>query len=64
MQTIKHRNINPFMYNLLTPLQEETGLKALVNTSFSAKRMPFIHNIKDAINDHGEMGLKHLVTNG
>ncbi|MFW5978601.1 MAG: carbamoyltransferase C-terminal domain-containing protein [Bacteroidia bacterium] len=50
IQTIKHRNTNPFMYDLLTLLQEETGLKALVNTSFSAKRMPVVHNTKDAIN--------------
>lgn len=64
IQTIKHRNSNPFMYDLLTLLQEKTGLKALINTSFNAKGRPIVHSPKDAINEAGEMGIKHLVVNG
>jgi len=64
IQTIEERTQNPYLFDLLSYLDEAKGIKALINTSFNAKGKPIVHTEKDALNEAKEMGLEFVVLNG
>lgn len=64
IQTIESENDNPFMYRLLSLLDEKYGVKALINTSFNIKGEPIVHTPDGAIQSAKNMGLNCVVVNG
>ena len=63
-QTIFEREENPFLFDLLTYLDENNGIKALINTSFNAVGEPIVHTVEDAQKSAEKMKLDGLVLNG
>ncbi len=64
IQTIRDEKQNPFMYHLLTKLDECYNVKAIINTSFNKKGEPIVHQPEDAIKSAKEMNLDAVVING
>ena len=64
IQTIFDKEDNPFLYDLLTLLQEQYNVKALINTSFNRKGKPIIHTAEDALREGHEMQIDAVVLNG
>lgn len=64
IQTLSHREENPFLYDLLTLTEKQYGIKALLNTSFNSRGAPLVHTEKDAHEEARKMGLKYIVLNG
>jgi len=64
IQTIYKRNDNPFIYDLLFELDQNYGIKALINTSFNIKGEPIVHATGDAICSAHNMNLDAVVLNG
>jgi carbamoyltransferase len=64
IQIIQERAENPFIYDLLTHLDQNHQVKALINTSFNAKGRPIVHTEKDALEEAKEMGLELVLLNG
>ncbi|MEA3316684.1 MAG: carbamoyltransferase C-terminal domain-containing protein [Bacteroidota bacterium] len=64
IQTLFSRNDNSFIYDLLQVLDNEFGVKALINTSFNIKGEPIVHTVDDAINSAKNMKLDAVVLNG
>ena len=63
-QTIFSRDENPFLFDLLVFLDENHGIRALINTSFNAAGEPIVHFEIDAQNTAQKMDVKGLVING
>ncbi|WP_340112100.1 carbamoyltransferase C-terminal domain-containing protein [Maribellus mangrovi] len=63
-QTIFNRRQNPFLFELLTYLDEKYHVKALINTSFNAGGEPIVHTEQDARSSAEKMQLNGLVLNG
>ncbi len=64
IQTIRDEKQNPFMFYLLSRLDECYNIKALINTSFNRKGEPIVHQPEDAIKSAKEMKLDAVVING
>ncbi len=64
IQTVFKREENPFIYDLLTYLDLNHNVKALINTSFNIKGEPIVHTIEDAFNSAKNMQLDAIVLNG
>jgi carbamoyltransferase len=64
IQTIDHREDNPFIYDLLVCLQKQHGIKALINTSFNKKGEPIVHTVEGAVTSAQNLKLDALVLNG
>ena len=64
IQTIFSRGENPFMFDLLTELDEKHQIKALINTSFNIKGEPIVHTPDDAVQSARNMNLDGVVLNG
>jgi carbamoyltransferase len=64
IQTIYNESDNPFIFALLTYLNDNFGVRALVNTSFNGKGEPIVHTCEDAIRSAKNMNLDGLVLNG
>ncbi len=64
IQIIFERSNNPYIYDLLTLLDEKYNVKALVNTSFNLKGKPIVHTEEDAIASAKIMNLDGVVING
>ena len=64
IQTIFNKEDNPFIFDLLTELDEKYNVRALINTSFNIKGEPIVHTIEDAIRSAKNMKLDGLVLNG
>jgi len=64
IQTIYNRDENPFIFDLLTVLDESFGIKALINTSFNSKGEPIVHTTNDAMVSAKNMGIDAVVLNG
>jgi carbamoyltransferase len=64
IQTLFKRESNPWLYDLLSLLDEQYNVKALINTSFNAKGDPIVHSTNDAIKSASKMGIEHVVING
>uniref|UniRef100_UPI003217CC3F carbamoyltransferase C-terminal domain-containing protein n=1 Tax=uncultured Draconibacterium sp. TaxID=1573823 RepID=UPI003217CC3F len=63
-QTVFQKSDNPFIYDLLKHLDNEFGVKALINTSFNAGGEPIVHTEEDALKSAKTMGLDGVVLNG
>ena len=61
IQTVFDKSENPFMYELLTVLDQEYDIKALINTSFNSQGEPMVHTKSDAIKAGQRMGLDGVV---
>ena len=64
IQTIRTRNQNPYLFDLLTHLDEKYQLGALINTSFNRRGEPIVHTPADASAAATSMALDGLVING
>ncbi len=64
IQTIFDRSENSYLYDLLTLLDEKSGVKALINTSFNVRGGPIVHTCDDAVRSARNMGLDGVVLNG
>jgi carbamoyltransferase len=64
IQTIFTKEDNPYLFDLLTILDEQYNVKALINTSFNTKGDPMVHSEADALKAANEMGIDVLVVNG
>lgn len=64
IQTIFDKNDNPFMFSLLTYLNDNFGVRALINTSFNGKGEPIVHTKEDAIKSAKKIKLDGVVING
>jgi len=63
-QSVSKRDENPFLFDLLTSLDEQYGIKALINTSFNVAGMPIVHTENDARMAARKMQLDACVING
>lgn len=63
IQTIKDREENPFMFDLLSYLYENHRILALINTSFNVQGEPIVHTEKQAIDSARKMKLDALIIN-
>lgn len=64
IQTVYNKSENPFIFDLLTTLDEKFNIKALINTSFNIKGEPIVHTTEDAISSAKDMRLDAVVLNG
>ncbi len=64
IQTIFSREQNPYLWDLLTLLDEKYLVKALINTSFNAQGEPIVHTEEDALQSAQKMGIDGVVLNG
>lgn len=64
IQTIFSRDENPFMFDLLEKMDNDYGIKALINTSFNIRGKPMAHTISQATLQAKKMNLDGLVING
>lgn len=64
IQTLESREANPFLFDLLTCLDEHYAIRALINTSFNAKGRPIVHTLHDAQKEASEMGIHYIVVQG
>jgi len=64
IQTIFDKNINPFMFDLLTYLDDKYQILGLINTSFNKKGEPIVHSKEDAIKSSKNLNLDGIVING
>lgn len=62
IQTLFDRKENPFIWDLLTYLNERYQIPALINTSFNQKGEPIVHTPEQALKSATHMGLDVLVT--
>ncbi len=60
MQTVD-KNSNPRYYSLLKEFQKQTGLPALMNTSFNMNHEPIIETPQQAIEDFQKTNMNYLV---
>ena len=63
-QCVSDRDDNPFLYDLLSQLDEKYQVRALVNTSFNMKNEPIVHTFDDALYAAKKMKLSAIVFNG
>lgn len=64
IQTVDNKEQNPFIFDLLTFLDDNYNVKALINTSFNKKGNPIVHTIDDAYKEAYELQLDYVVVNG
>ncbi len=64
IQTIRDRNQNEFMFDLLSYLDDHYNIKALINTSFNKRGEPIVHTHDDALQSAKNMNLDAVVING
>lgn len=64
IQTLFNKEDNPFLFDLLTLLDEQYNVRALINTSFNQQGRPIVHTVIDAIKSGREMGIDAVVLNG
>ncbi len=57
IQTIFKREENPFMWDLLSELDNKYEVKALINTSFNSQGEPIVHKLSDAIESAKKLGV-------
>jgi carbamoyltransferase len=64
IQTIFSKDKNPWLFDLLTLLNDQYNVKALINTSFNGKGEPIIHSYNDAFISAKKMGIAYVIING
>jgi len=63
IQTVFERQDNEFIYDLLSYLDENHNIKALINTSFNAAGEPIVHTAEQAMLSAKKMGIDAVVIN-
>jgi carbamoyltransferase len=63
IQTVYAREDNPFLWDLLTCLDEVHQIPALINTSFNHRGEPIVHGPDQALKSARNMGLDAVVIN-
>ena len=61
LQTVT-RIQNPFLYDLLTEFEKQSGIGVLLNTSFNVNGKPLINTYKDAVYMLENSGLDNIFT--
>ncbi len=64
IQTLFARDENPYLWDLLTYLDERQQVKALINTSFNTKGESIVHTVEDARRSAQIMKIDGLVIDG
>ena len=64
IQTLFGREDHPFLWDVLTLLDAEYNIRALINTSFNGRGMPIVHTEEDACAAARAMRLDGLVLHG
>jgi len=64
IQTISSEKDNPFIFHLLSYLEEKHNIRALINTSFNGKGEPIVQTPADAMRSAKNMKLSNIVING
>lgn len=64
IQVVKERAQNRYLFDLLTLLDTQYGVKALINTSFNIKGEPIVHTAQGAVKSARNMDLDGVVLNG
>lgn len=64
IQTLSDRSQNPFLYDLLEYLEQQCGIRGLINTSFNRRGEPIVHTTDDARTAAVAMKLNGLILNG
>lgn len=64
IQTIFTKDDNPYLFDLLTLLEEQYNVKALINTSFNEHGKPIVHSFEDARLAAKNMELDAIIING
>jgi carbamoyltransferase len=64
IQTIFNKSDNPFIFDLLTYLDEKHKIKALINTSFNGKGEPIVQTAQNAMDSAKNLNLDGIVLNG
>jgi carbamoyltransferase len=60
VQTVTEEQ-NPWLYNLLTKMEEKTGVGVLLNTSFNVDGKPILSTLRDALEVYHKTELDGLV---
>ena len=63
IQVIRDSSQNPLMFYLLTHLEKQHGILALINTSFNAQGEPIVHTQAQALASGQAMGLDGVLLN-
>jgi len=63
VQTVFERDDNPFVWDLLTCLDEAHRIPALINTSFNHRGEPIVHGTDQAMKSARNMSLDAVMTN-
>jgi carbamoyltransferase len=63
IQAVFDRSDNPFLWELLSCVNQKHGIPALINTSFNRRGEPIVHNIEQAMRSARKMGLDAVVAN-
>jgi len=61
IQTVEHRDENPFVYDLLKYLWNEHKIYALINTSFNKKGEPIVHTKSGALQSAKNMNIDAVI---
>ena len=64
IQTIFSQDENPYLWDLLSYLDEKYQVKALINTSFNSKGEPIVHTGEEAFRSARKMEIDGVVING
>ena len=64
IQTLFERAQQPFLWDLLTYLDQQHHIPALINTSFNAPGEPIVHTPAQALESAQRMGLDAVLING
>jgi len=64
IQVLFSKKDNPFMYDLLSFLDNKYQVKSLINTSFNSNGSPMVHTKDDALEASRLMRLDALIYNG
>lgn len=61
IQCLFNRAQNPYLWDLLTVLDEKYHIKALINTSFNGQGEPIVHSFSDAQQSAQKLGVELVV---
>ncbi|RMH69120.1 MAG: hypothetical protein D6675_13920 [Gemmatimonadetes bacterium] len=64
IQTLFQRENNPFLFDLLTYLDDTLQIPARINTLFNRRGEPIVHTTTDALQSARAMRLDAVVLNG
>jgi carbamoyltransferase len=64
IQTISSEKDNPFIFHLLSYLEEKHNIRALINTSFNGKGEPIVQTPAEGMQSAKNMKLSNIVING